>query len=416
MNTSVNHKNREIVSGEMQQSSPPNIVATVGCHALASSEDLKRQSDFFAEAFMTRHLLDVMPGMVLVLNQYRQIVFANRAFLQIAGRSMAESLVGRFVGDVLLCHVALDAVSGCGTGDSCETCGALMAMMSGFAGQENVQECTLTRQAGVALQSLTLRVWSAPLNYCGESFIILAGMDISHERRRLALERTFFHDILNLVGSIRGFAELIEIDKNAEPLQISRRIQRASQRIIDEIDAQRVLLAVEKGELKVDSHMLVSREVLLDIIDLYEGQDVARKRLLKIDAVSKVFPFISDVTLLRRILGNMVKNALEASTEGEVVSIGAESDGTECNFWVHNQAVIPSSYQQRIFQRDFSTKGAGRGLGTYSMKILGYLLAGEVSFVSNSNLGTRFSLCIPILYPEKLMLEPIIMDEDNCEN
>jgi hypothetical protein len=38
---------------------------------LASHEELERQSAFFNDAFLTRHLLDVMPGMVLVLNNYR---------------------------------------------------------------------------------------------------------------------------------------------------------------------------------------------------------------------------------------------------------------------------------------------------------------------------------------------------------
>jgi len=362
-------------------------------------EELQRQSGLFAEAFMTRHLLDAMPGLVLVLNRHRQIVFANRVFCQIAGWSETSSPVGLFVGDVLSCHVAIDSVSGCGSGESCETCGALMAMISGIEGAENVQECTLTRRVGLTEQNLTLRVWSAPVEHGGEKFVVLAGMDISHERRRLALERTFFHDILNLVGSIRGFAELMEIDRKIDPLEISRRIQMASQRVIDEIDAQRVLLAVEKGNFKADSHMLSSREVLRDIVDLYEGQEVARRRRLKIDDAAVELYFVSDDTLLRRILGNMIKNALEASPVGDVVTLGADVQGVQIIFWVHNIAVIPSVYQQRIFQRDFSTKGSGRGLGTYSMKILGQFLSGDVSFVSSPDSGTRFSLCLPLKSP-----------------
>jgi len=367
---------------------------------IAMPEELKRQSAYFAETFMPRHLLDAMPGMVLVLNQHRQIVFANRAFCQLANWLEAASPVGLFVGDVLSCHIALDAVGGCSCGESCETCGALVAMMSGLEGDEQVQECTLTRHVDAVEQNLTLRIWPAPLEYNGERFVVLAGIDISHERRRLALERTFFHDILNLVGSIRGFAELMVFDKQADPFEISRRIQLASQRIIDEIDAQRVLLAVEKGELKVDNHVLNSRELLKDILGLYEGQEMARNRRLVIDHASSACCFVSDVTLLRRILGNMVKNALEASPEEDVVTLGTDVTGGQITFWVHNSAVIPAIYQQRIFQRDFSTKGSGRGLGTYSMKILGNFLAGEVTFVSGPDSGTRFALKLPMVVPE----------------
>lgn len=367
----------------------------------ATQQELVRQSAYFADVFMTRHLLDAMPGMVLVLNVHRQIVFANRAFYEMSGRSLSEDLVGQLVGDVLLCHVADEAEDGCGTGESCQTCGALAAMLSGLSGEENVQECVMTRKNGVVVQNLTLRIWSAPLHYGEEDFTVLAGTDISHERRRLALERTFFHDILNLVGSIRGFAELMEIDENIDPMDVSRRIQLASQRIIDEIDAQRVLLAVEKGELKVDNHLLVCTEVLNDVKNIYEGQEVARQRSLRIAGGSVETSFVSDATLLRRILGNMVKNALEASAIDETVTLGVERSERGLNFWVHNPAVIPAAYQQRIFQRDFSTKGTGRGLGTYSMKLLGCFLSGDVFFKSTLEGGTRFTLSLPLMQSEK---------------
>jgi PAS domain-containing protein len=361
---------------------------------------LQRQSILFTDAFLTRHLLDVMPGLVLVLNRYRQIVFANRAFYKMSGRSESECLAGLLVGDVLLCHVALEASGGCGTGESCKTCGALVAMLSGLSGVENVQECTLTQHDGDVARNLTLRVWSSPLLYGKEEFVVLAGTDISHERRRLALERTFFHDILNLIGSIQGFAELMEIDESIDPLLVSRRIQLASQKVIDEIDAQRVLLAVEKGELKVDNHVLGSLGVLKDVIELYEGQEISRKRLLRVDDAAIETSFVSDATLLRRILGNMVKNALEASPEGDIVTLGVSKSNTGLTFWVHNTTFVPTTYQQRIFQRDFSTKGAGRGLGTYSMKLLGRFLAGDVSFESSLEGGTRFSLRLPTVCPE----------------
>ena len=368
---------------------------------IASKSELLRQSAYFSSVLLIRNLLDSMPGIVLVLNRYRQIIFANRVFCDLAGHSSSESLLGRLVGDVLACHVTLDVESGCGMGASCETCGALTAMLSGLAGEENVQECMITRRDGSAIQNLTLRVWSAPLRYADEDFTVLAGMDISHERRRLALERTFFHDILNLVGSIRGFAALLEIDSQVDHLEISRRIQVASQRVIDEIDAQRILLAVEKGELIVDSHVLASIQVLADVVELYEGQDIARNRTIQIDAATVPTTFVSDATLLHRILGNMLKNALEASPEEDAVTLGAEARDRQLNLWVHNSAVIPGEYQQRIFQRDFSTKGAGRGLGTYSMQLLARLLSGEVHFISESGYGTRFTLSLPVVLPEE---------------
>ena len=374
-------------------------VKALGQNKFATEAVLSRQFAFFSGVPLIRNLLDAMPGIVLVLNSHRQIVFANRAFCNLAGHASQKSLLGRLVGDMLACHVTHDLAANCGTGESCETCGALTAMISGLAGQEDVQECTVTRKDGHTMKDLTLRIWSEPLRYAEDVFTVLAGIDISHERRRLALERTFFHDILNLVGSIRGFAELPEIDHNVDFHEISRRIKLASQRIIEEIDAQRVLLAVEKGELKVDNSILNSKQVLADVVELYEGQDIACNRTMQVDAVT--VSFVSDAILLRRILGNMLKNALEASLEGDTVTLGADASNGQLNLWVHNPAVIPDEYQQRIFQRDFSTKGAGRGLGTYSMQLLSRLLSGDVHFISETGDGTRFILNLPIVSHEK---------------
>jgi signal transduction histidine kinase len=384
----------------MPQSQILKEVESVKNNSFVAAAELVRQSGYFADAYLVRHILDAMPGIVLVINRYRQIVFANRAFCDLSGQQNVDMLRGQLIGDVLACHVAYDAEAGCGTGESCETCGALAAMLSGTSGEGNVQECTISRRDGSVMQNLTLRVWTKPLNYAEENFVVLAGMDISHERRRLALERTFFHDILNLVGSIRGFAELMEIDDSIDKTEVSRRIQLASQRVIDEIDTQRVLLAVEKGELSLDDHVLNSKVVLNDILELYEGQDLARDRNLILSEKTANNSFVTDGTLLRRILGNMVKNALEATTSGGAVTLCAESDGDLISFWVHNEAAIPKAYQQRIFQRDFSTKGAGRGLGTYSMQLLGRFLSGGVTFKSEPDFGTQFVLSLPLVLPE----------------
>ena len=77
----------------------------------------------------------------------------------------------------------------------------------------------------------------------------------------------------------------------------------------------------------------------------------------------------------------------------------AEASGHEggVRFTVRNEGVIPPMVQEHIFQRSFSTKAQyGRGLGTYSMKLLGErYLGGKVSFVSNAECGTVFSLELP---------------------
>ena len=55
---------------------------------------------------------------------------------------------------------------------------------------------------------------------------------------------------------------------------------------------------------------------------------------------------------------------------------------------------MPDDAQLQIFQRSFSTKcEPGRGLGTYSMKLLGErFMGGVVDFTSRAPEGTTFRL------------------------
>ncbi len=63
---------------------------------------------------------------------------------------------------------------------------------------------------------------------------------------------------------------------------------------------------------------------------------------------------------------------------------------------VHNAGEIPRSSQSQIFQRSFTTKGEGRGLGTYGSKLLiDRYLSGRIGFESTAAFGTTFAVSLP---------------------
>ena len=72
-------------------------------------------------------------------------------------------------------------------------------------------------------------------------------------------------------------------------------------------------------------------------------------------------------------------------------------------FSVHNPSVMPRTVQLQIFERSFSTKGTGRGLGTYSMKLLSErYLGGRVWFSSSKGEGTTFYAEYPLEAPQTI--------------
>jgi len=101
---------------------------------------------------------------------------------------------------------------------------------------------------------------------------------------------------------------------------------------------------------------------------------------------------VTDKPLLRRIIGNMVLNALEASKSGDIVSIWVHCQAERVRISVTNQGEMSVEVQLHLFKRSFSTKEKeGRGLGTYSMKLFGErYLGGVVGFYSNNGITTFF--------------------------
>jgi sensor histidine kinase regulating citrate/malate metabolism len=101
--------------------------------------------------------------------------------------------------------------------------------------------------------------------------------------------------------------------------------------------------------------------------------------------------------LLRHILTNILKNAFEATSNGETIEIGLDqvSNYKFITIWVQNPGYIPREVQLQIFYRFFSTKGANRGIGTYAMKLMAKTLGGDVTFTSDINKGTTFMVKIP---------------------
>ena len=128
----------------------------------------------------------------------------------------------------------------------------------------------------------------------------------------------------------------------------------------------------------------------------YQRHELAHDREIILEPGSAELTLNTDPVLLRRILGNMIKNALEAIPEGERVTVDCARKKGKVSVRVRNPGMMTSDVRRQVFQRSFSTKGRGRGLGTYSMKLLGEkYLGGKVSFSSAMKEGTTFCLELP---------------------
>ena len=347
-------------------------------------------------------VFDALPHVALILNADRQVVYANNALLEMLRISDCFDVLGERPGEIFNCIHAGNGPSGCGTGECCQVCGVCLAILKCQEKKEKIdQEARLTLQQNGQLISHEFHIAAAPFFLDDQQFSIVSLIDISHEKRRQILERTFFHDIINTAGSISSMvqiiSEMMQESDNKPIMKYMTLLTRASEHLVEEIKTQKELLAAENEELIVSPQKMRSLAFLSHIMKLAREHRSARRRYIRIDRQSVDVEFTSDRTLLSRIILNMLINAMEASAPEETVTIGCRKSGGLIEFSVHNPLYIERDLQLQIFQRSFSTKGSQRGLGTYIMKLLAEkYLQGDVSFDSVMEKGTTFRIRLPI--------------------
>lgn len=360
----------------------------------ADGPELARQASAWVENPVLHQVLEAMEGFVLLINRQHQILHANVPFLNAVHVEEVMDLRGLRLGEVLGCIHVAEGSDGCGTSPACANCGVAQAVSCAKQRVEKVRyEAFLTCRQGHRWEALELRVHASPLPQAGDGQILMVCQDISGEKRREVLESVFFHDVLNSLGGLRGWVNVLTHGLGDRDRAVQK-VDLLSARIIEEVRSQRLLAQAERGELQLQSEEIALDPFLVECAAQVEEHPAAKGKTVRPPASTPGIRLHADANLLRRVIVNMLLNALEATPAEGTVRLAVQLDPLRIQ--VHNPTFIPPDIQGRIFQRSFSTKASrGRGLGTYSMKLFGETyLRGRVSFTSTPEAGTTFELAL----------------------
>lgn len=366
-------------------------------HKTIESEFNVLSSDMYFQMF-----IDAMPDVALVVNKERQIIYANQRLLDLLSIPEITDSLGMKPGELFNCVNLKNVSDDCGTTKACSYCGVSNSVLEAlYSGKPALFESRITSRAINGGQAFDVEVKTSPIIVKEQTFYIVSIKDISDKKRRLILEKLFFHDILNTASGLHGIILALEDHESSDEMrQILDYAKKAGGELVDEILAHRILLSAENNDLQMDISRCNSLQVLQDVSAYLSYHEIASTKRIFIDPFSHNAPFDTDPVLLKRILINVVKNALEACKDGGTIQMGSRISDKSVKFWVNNPGIIPEDVQTQLFQRSFSTKGKGRGIGTYSIKLLtSHYLGGEVTFESNEENGTTFFINIPFSPP-----------------
>ncbi len=208
------------------------------------------------------------------------------------------------------------------------------------------------------------------------------------------------HEIRNPLSSISLNAELLQDELNNYAHTDTGEAQNLLQSMIAEID--RVTSLTE--EYLQFSRLPESQPVRDDInrvvkesIDFYQPQARQKKVEMQSRISAKTWDVRFDPVQIRRVLLNIMRNAVEAMPKGGTLKIATEQGEREVVIHIVDTGVgIAPEEIEKIFDPFFTTKDFGTGLGLAVVQQIIEEHRGRIVCQSNIGQGTTFSIYLPL--------------------
>jgi hypothetical protein len=358
---------------------------------------LRLQAELVGNSPFMDGVLKSTGGLLLILNEHRQIVAVNDALLRDLDLANADELLGLRPGEAVHCEHADEMPDGCGTSKFCSGCGAAVAIVATLTEDEPFErDCALTVLRNGASEDLFFHVRSCPARLGNSQFVLLIMQDYTAEARQACLERVFLHDMANIVTGLRGIVDGLD-PSNAVNVQRSvYHLRDLSNRLGKEFAIHRAMRCQSDDQVAVCLEHVPVSHVLVELQQVVLPHPSARGKHLAVGVAPSGLLVLTDLALLVRVLMNMVVNAFEATDPKGEIRLSLDVSDHEVVFCVWNAGSMPDPVKHRVFQKYFTTKtGPGRGIGAYAMKLIGEsYLGGKLSFSSSAEEGTTFRLAL----------------------
>lgn len=181
-----------------------------------------------------------------------------------------------------------------------------------------------------------------------------------------------------------------------------RTIGEVNKDMVDLVDTLLNISRIEIGKLPINNEATNVQEVT-DGILLEVAPQIEKKNMTVIKQYDGLLTNItSDPKLLRIIIHNLITNALKYTPDGGTVTIRFNADAERNQITVTDTGYgIPASQQSKIFSKQFRadnvkeiSSSQSTGLGLYMVKSLVTSMGGNISFQSEENKGTSFTVTI----------------------
>jgi signal transduction histidine kinase len=206
------------------------------------------------------------------------------------------------------------------------------------------------------------------------------------------------HDIRNPLQSIEGAVYLAKEEMRAMPSKTEP--MNTIEEMLDTIHEQTEYVDKIVSDLQDYARPLEPKleetNIQLLLNNIFAEVDVPLSIDMSIKVEQDCRAITVDPTMTKRILTNLITNAIQAMPNGGTLTIKATKKQEEAVITVQDTgAGIAEGNKHRIFQPMFTTKAKGTGFGLAVVKRLVEAHNGTVTFESQVDKGTAFTITLP---------------------
>ncbi|MGE4319716.1 MAG: sensor histidine kinase [Deferribacterales bacterium] len=347
-------------------------------------------------------MLNSIPFCTAILSPDYKLVFCNEQLIKKLGIGTVHEVLAERPGNFFKCVNTAGGLK-CGTTNKCHEC-SLNKFMSQYSKEEVTSvECRIINVVNETIGTLELKVHLSPTKINNNDYIMMMLENINIIKRNEMLNRTFLHDVLNTACGLTSMTDYFGLTDQQEDLgDFASLLKRQTMYLIEEIKAHKELIYGQSDSAAdiIRSYCL-SEDILRCAMDVIKHFAALNSVHILINHEKQENSLLyTDPTLIRRVLVNLFKNAVESADENETIEAGCRIIDDKAVFYIKNKRAMDEETKSSLFNRIFSTKETGSGLGTFSIKLLTEkYLEGTVNFSSDEASGTIFYVSLPTANP-----------------
>ncbi len=208
------------------------------------------------------------------------------------------------------------------------------------------------------------------------------------------------HDILQPLNAARLYVtSLVDRLETTDNAEAARNIEASLESVEDIIGAVLDISRLDTGAMKPENGPFPIADLLENV--RVEFGPVAREKGLDLRVVSSSATVRSDKRLLRRVLQNLVSNAIKYTPSGRVL-VGCRRQGRFVRIDVHDTGIGIDEAERIDIFNEFKRLEAGMeaarglGLGLSIVDRIARVLGHAIELVSRPGQGSRFSIRVPL--------------------